>query len=479
MLIMLKNSILGQYFKFLPSRLLVIINSLFIAPLIIYNISSKEMGVFKLSLALLSLVCTFSSDWICKTVIRFYFRYKAQNILNKYYYNLSLIFFLNYLLIVFAIICLRNQIITYWNISSIELYIILLLLIPTGIREFLFQLLRALNKPYIYAITIFSYQILFIFTFFILLNRISNNLNLLLSMILSMISIDIILLFLLKEPFFSKRKNLDKPLIKECISYSLPIMFTGLGIWLITNSYIFILQHYKDYHNLGTISAYNYFISSTILPFISLFPFSILPAVLNQSENKKNISTYINKSLEIYLLIYIPLFFLFLYYAKNIYNLIFHTKYPYIWYLLPFFIMAGIILNFTKIINFKYHIERKTYIDMFISCISGLFSVLFGFLSIKFFNIAGAIITLLVSIILYLILNLCVSCNISYDINYVLLIKTIILISLICCFNYKFINILLKDLTFGKYIEPILYIILSYFSSIKIYLQKQKRGESY
>lgn len=465
------KSILFLYLKFFPARFLVVLNSLLFIPIIIYKISYQEMGIFKLSISFLSLICTFSSDWISKSAFRFYEKYKNKDILEKYLFNIFFMFLISYLLITLICTIFSKYINKHLDIYPILQILILLIIIPVGIRQFLFQLLRVLNKPFLYALSIGIYQIIFILIFLYTSEIIPHNLCLLVSMLIGIFFIDIIILKSIAVPKFNLKQKPDILIIKECIKYSFPTILTCFGIWVITNIFIFIFQYKNDYYNLATISSAQYFILNFIAPIISLFSFSIFPTVIKKYENNEDLTIFIGKIIKVYIILFTPLIFMFLFYSKIIYKIIFQEQYTYIYYLLPSLVIVQYILDFTKIVNFKYHLANKTYIEMLTALIGSILACFLSIILIKEYKILGAIIALLSAIFFNFMIGIIIKIKNTYKINIISMVRCIIFSSLIsCCIFY-----ILQFIKISIYLMPLIFIVFTYFINYLIIIFLYRR----
>ena len=158
--------VLASFLSYLPSRILVILNSLIIVPILAYFLSTNEMSVFQICIGILNFVCTCSTDWIAKSVLRFFRKYKQDNRLNEFYSNIAMIEFIAILGIFISYFIFKNIVCTKFLISNQLFFLTLVLVIPCGIRQFLYQLLRILKMPYLYAISIVAYQLALLGLFF-------------------------------------------------------------------------------------------------------------------------------------------------------------------------------------------------------------------------------------------------------------------------------------------------------------------------
>ena len=72
--------LINIFLQYLPSRLLVILNSIIIIPFYMYILTTREMGLYQIIIGLLNLLCTCSTDWITKSALRFYEKYKFNGL---------------------------------------------------------------------------------------------------------------------------------------------------------------------------------------------------------------------------------------------------------------------------------------------------------------------------------------------------------------------------------------------------------------
>ena len=84
--------IMKYFLSYVPSRFLVVLNAFIIVPVFAQMLSAGEMGIFQLTIGLLNLVCTCSTDWIAKSVLRFYQRYSGEDRLDDFLSNAVIIF---------------------------------------------------------------------------------------------------------------------------------------------------------------------------------------------------------------------------------------------------------------------------------------------------------------------------------------------------------------------------------------------------
>lgn len=195
-------------------------------------LTTKEMGIYQLSIGILNLLCTCSTDWITKSALRFYEKYKILNKLPEFYSNILFISLTAYLVIVIFYFLSADYISTKYFISKDILALLLILIIPCGIRQFLYQMLRIFNKPFLYTFSIVIYQCAQLLFYLMLFKIFGNVKTILTAMIIAMVVIDIYIAKKLtfKAPLIFK---LETKIFKESLQYSIPTIVTNSGIWLL------------------------------------------------------------------------------------------------------------------------------------------------------------------------------------------------------------------------------------------------------
>ena len=78
------------------------LNAVIIVPVLAHMLSVNEIAIFQLAIGVLNLVCTCSTDWIAKSVLRFYEHYKMKNDLDAFFSNTIFITIIVYFVIILA-----------------------------------------------------------------------------------------------------------------------------------------------------------------------------------------------------------------------------------------------------------------------------------------------------------------------------------------------------------------------------------------
>ncbi len=396
--------ILNSFLSYLPSRFLVILNSIIIIPFFAYMLTTGEMGIYQLAIGMLNLLCTCSTDWITKSALRFYEKYKIKNKLPEFYSNIIFISLSVYLLIVIFYFLSADYISIKYFISKDVLALLLVLIIPCGIRQFLYQMLRIFNKPFLYTFSIIIYQCAQLL-FYLALFKIFGNVKAILSaMTIAMVIIDIYIIKKLK--FESSLKfSLEPELFKESLQYSLPTIITNSGIWLLLHMNQFTFQRLEMF-NLTAASGIAWVYTTYILtPLLSTFLFAVFPIIIKRYEHNQNVKEITTNTIKLYCTLFIPLVCTFVFYSKEITRTVFEPKYEQAYIIIPFFALTLFLHHLTKIINIKYHLENRTYIEMIITLLGIIFCVLMTLKLIPLYHLAGAGSAMLTAVTVLIVLH--------------------------------------------------------------------------
>ena len=179
----------------------MILNSFLIIPLFTHLLNPKEVSIYLIALQLLNLICTCSFDWISKATLRFYEKYNLQNKLEVF---LSTVFWVSvcvYVLILGGYILFKDILLTKFAVSNLVFVLTLLLVIPCGIRQFIYQILRLKNLYWLYTISIIVYQFIFIVIFLGIVKLLPNAAAIVISMTCAIVLIDVYMLSAIHEKY--------------------------------------------------------------------------------------------------------------------------------------------------------------------------------------------------------------------------------------------------------------------------------------
>lgn len=436
--------ILNTFFNYLPSRFFIILNSLVIIPFLAYFLSSDEMGLFQLSIGVLNLVCTCSTDWIAKSALRFWVKYKALGKIDSFFSNILFITVIAYILILVAYFCFSDLILKKFMIDRATLLLTLFIVIPCGIRQFLYQMLRIFNRPFLYTFSIIFYQLSLLVLFLFFTNFYGNLFALLIAMATSVFVIDA---YIIKQINLNNKINfkLDLGLLKESLKYSLPLVGTNVSIWAILNVNKFVFQYNHAFADTAKAGVCWFFTTNILAILFSTFLFSVFPIIIKQFEKKRLIKAFVTNTIQLYFAIFIPIVGIFCFFSNEITASLLSPKYMDAHILLPFFALSIFGHELMKLINIKYHLKNRTYVEMLLALAVGLVALGLNIFLIPKFHFLAAGGVMLFSVILLIVVNSLVSFK---SIDYLapkLIFKTAFLTVFISTLSFLFVNLIFMN----------------------------------
>jgi len=415
--------------NYLPSRVLIILNSIIIIPIFAHILNTKQMSIYLLAAQILNIILTCTFDWITKAVLRFHEKYRYKGKLDALFSSIFWISIIAYILIFLSYFLLKDIVETKYAIDNITFLLTIFLVIPCSIRQFLYQILRIRNKAKLYTLSILLYQFGFIALFLSIYQVLPNACAILIAMNIAIFAIDI---YVLKSIQFNYKLGMfiDKSIVFEVLKYALPLIFTNSCYWYVLNIAKFMFQHGQDYLNTAIVGT-AWMLSSSITPFMTVFMFASFPVIVRQFELKRKFKPYFTNLLQLYCFIFIPLVNIFCFYSKEIAKIVLPEIYAPVAYILPFFALSCFLHELMKLINIKYHLKIKTYVEM---VIAGFIAVCAYFLNIELINkfaVTGAGIALFITEAILIIVNIFTGAkNLDY-INYKKIAKTFVCVSVI------------------------------------------------
>lgn len=396
------NQISKNIISYIPSKLLVVINALFIVPLLSHLFDEKEMSFFFIGIYLVNITCTCTSDWITKAVIRFYEKYKIQEQLDDFLSSIMGLLILANITISIIFIFSFNFINENFGLSFTLLLQILFILLPCGIRQLLFQILRVQNKSFLYTGAIFLYQLTFILLIISFYKYNTNATFIIMAMNISILLIDIILIKQLK---FKLKFKLDKAIINEITKYGAPLIITNICYWLSMQFSKLYFQEQSLFLFTAILGFCMLLVNNIIQSVASAFIFAGFPVIIEKYEHKQKIQQYWTKTLQLYFWYILPIVLTFCFLSSEITNVFLPEKYAVCATILPFFALAGFSHELLKLITVKYHINNVTYTESFITLLIVICAIFLNILLINAYELLGAAIALFLSELLFLIIN--------------------------------------------------------------------------
>ena len=458
--------ILKYFLSYLPSRLLVVLNSFVIVPVFAQMLTSGEMGIFQLIIGILNLVCTCSTDWIAKSVLRFYQKYAMQERLDEFLSNTVIISVVVYALTILAFILLNNYIYIKFGIPKDVFFFTLFLVIPVGLRQFLYQLLRIFDKPFLYTFSIVIYQISMLALFLLFVGLIPKVTAIMAAMFVAIALIDV---YIFKEINlrFKFTFGVKKDIMLETLRYALPQIVTNVSIWTVLNISKYVFQYNRMFEDTATIAAVALLESCILTPLFSSFTFAMFPVVVKKFERKDTIKLFVTNAIQLYCALFIPVSLLFCYFSKDVIEIMFTGKYSAAYLVISFYALTLFFHELMKLFNIKYHLKNRTYIEMAVSMFVGLIALGLNVFLIPVYGLISAGISILFSILLLFSLNLLVQFKDMDYVKYSSIIHTALVSVLITAFSFCFVKMMIIPITatWFSVLKVVIYLFLCYILS--------------
>ena len=297
--------IVKNIMNYLPSRILILLNSIIIIPIFAHTLDAKQMSIFLLAIQVLNIILTCSFDWISKAVLRFHEKYSQQNKLDCFISNIFCISIISYFLILISYFLFKDFILTKYAIDNLTFLLTIILVIPCGIRQFLYQILRIQNNAKLYTLSIFLYQLGFITLFLAICHIFPKASVIILAMILAILAVDFYIIRMTKIKYNIQFK-IQNSIVTEILKYALPLIFTNSCYWYILNISKFIFQNQQEYLSTAIIGT-SWILANSLTPFMAIFMFTFFPVIVKKFELKRHFKLYYTNLVQLYCFIFIPL----------------------------------------------------------------------------------------------------------------------------------------------------------------------------
>lgn len=454
-----------DFFRYLPSRFYVISNILLILPFFSKMLSVKEMGIFQIGISMLNLVCTIFFDWISKIVLRYYDENKLKNELNEFFTNILILFIFNYILLIIIYFLFGETLCNSLHTDKLTILSVMIVVIPCLVRQFLYQMLRLLNRTVLYTTSIVVYQILLISITMLLINYGSNKVTaIFFAMAIAITIIDVYIIKCISKKISFRLSKYKNELINKFLKYGIPLVCTNFFIWNIINYNKYFYRSAGDFNATGEIALAAFLTTSILSSIFSTLLFAIFPRIVKRYATKRNIKPFLTDTVKIYIVYFLPLTMIFCLFPKNILDIFSNNQYTATLYVLPFFAISIFLHELGKIINIKYHLANKNYIDTLIALISGAICIILTGIFNKYLGIIGTASAMLIGFILWITINSIIKCNNERYINWPNVFKTLICSIIICIAAYFIvINFTTSNNGIQQVIQMLAYMALCYF----------------
>lgn len=395
--------------KYAPSKIFGLLGNAIIVPVYTNLLAPTQYGIYAISLAVLSFLCILFSDWIGLAGLRFFRQNQLCDEIPKYISTLVMILISNLCVMYILTISFRHAFYEYFNIPPKIFLFVLLLIIPVAVRALLFQVLRAQIKPGAFTVSTIVNQVLTILCAVYFIHFLHfGAAAILIGMAVSIVIIDILLVFQTDLLWYLRLEKPDFKTIKSIFAYGIPIAVASISLWIINQSNKFITSHFHGLSDAGFVGvAYN-MTFPILMTLFAIITIAAYPRIINLYEDKIDVRPVISKLTGYYMLIALPIVIIMCIYAKDIMAVFANEQYQNAYILLPYFAFSAFFLSFTDYTTYQYHLSKKTYILTTLKVVSALIGLVLNIVLIKKFALTGVGIATLVSNILYFLLTVTV-----------------------------------------------------------------------
>ncbi len=396
--------------KYAPSKIVGTIINFLLVPLYTNLLNPEGYGLYMLATGALSFLCIIFSDWVGLVSLRFFREHYNKDDIRTFFSSIMFLLFTNLLIMYVLGFLLFKPLKEFFNISGDFQYLVFLLIIPVALRALFFQFLRAQIKPLSYTFSVIINQLLTVgIASWLILQFDLGVTGIIIAMAVSISLIDVVMLFQSDICCTFRKSEVKKFVLSGFYKYGLPISLASIGMWGITQSNRFVLQHLKG-------SVYNGFLGvgynltfSFLLPLCSIITLAAVPRIINKFEEGKNVSPLISKLSAYYFMLFSPFVFLFCIYSKEIVSIFANSKFIDAYVLVPYLALSAFFIGLADYTTIQYHLSKKTYLDTIIKIVSGLLGIGMSIVLIGKMGLLGVGIATLVSNFAYFLLSITVN----------------------------------------------------------------------
>ena len=443
-------------FKYMPSVIIPTICTLFITILYGNFLTPDQYGEFNIFITTISILDVILFSFISLSVIRFYIVYKQDKeveLLSTYF--ISLILILVGLFIISYLIFKENILYVLLGVSGY------------GLFTFYSNLLRVAEKALVFNIIRIAVPVS---TIILLgLNIIIFNKLVLKSVILSVFAPYFITALILTIFYI-----FNKDIFKETISYGVPLIAVGLLNLLLAASDRYMINYYLGSEQVG-IYSFGYRIAElSMVNITNMVIMGMYPSLIYVFENqgKDSAEKILDKMLDIHYITTIPVILNLILFTKDIVRYVF-KNYIGAESIVIYIAFGTFFYAMSFYLNKAFELTKNTKKMLFSLILATIFNIILNFILIPIIGIKGAIISTIISYILYIITAQKLSKKVfKVKINYkkLAMVMAINVVTFIIVYS---INILLPKIMMINVIIGGISYILIYISIIFILIKKQ------
>ena len=392
--------------KYAPAKIVGTLVNLLTVHIYTNLMMPEQYGLYMVATGVISFLAIIFSDWIGISALRFFREHFKTDNVKSYFSTVLLLMVINLSVMYLLSFVFFDLITEHFKIEPKFLMIVLALMIPIPVRALMFQILRAQIKPLCYTFSIILNQLTTVaFACYFITQYHMGAEAILFGMGLSITFIDSIMLF---QTRFYKSIHFGKMNVKilgGLYKYGTPLALSSLGMWLITQSDRFVVQHIKGSEYNGHLGVGYNLTFSIMMPLVSILGLAAIPRIINYYEDNNDVRPIITKLAGMYFRWFLPLAFFLCIYAEEMVKIFSNKNFENAHILIPFLAISAFCLGLADLTTLQYHLVKKTYINMYLRLVSGAFGIALNIILLQTLGLFAVGISALASQFLYLLLS--------------------------------------------------------------------------
>jgi O-antigen/teichoic acid export membrane protein len=380
------------------AEIFVSFGGIILIPLLTKTLGAYGYGLWQQAMVTIGILSPLASFGLNNALVRFLPAKKQKNDKQQLFLSILFFKFTISILLLSLFIVFSERIAHYFFNNETSIVLITGFIFLIGGTNILCQFyFRSLRKIKIYSLfrIIDSYAKIAVAYYMILIGKgIFGALQ-------GYLCVEIIFLFIylgiiISEIGFSVPKFSD---LKQYLKYGIPLIPTGISLWMIMFSDRYVISYYMEFSNVGVYSA-AYNVGFLFFMIVELFDFVLMPTIAKfyDEGNVEKVKTYLRFVFKIYLLLAIPAIVGLSFLSKQI--LVFFTTAQIAengWLITPIIAISSLFSGLFVIYDKPLRMSKKTSKIGLIVTITAILNLLLNFGLIPRYGILGAAIATLIS----------------------------------------------------------------------------------
>ncbi|MGY5354887.1 lipopolysaccharide biosynthesis protein [Wenyingzhuangia sp. IMCC45467] len=460
------SSIVKNTFIYTIGRVLPQITGFVLLPLYTKYLSPAEYGIVESMLALGMVLTIFFSMATERSMFRLYYDYSSLFKKKIFIANISFLIFLFSSIVLLLLFVLKDYVeLIYTSISFTPYYVYAIInayfMAFAFIPQTMYQVQEKALKFLLITISSFFIGIVFILYYVVVLNQGAEGL-LKGKMIGNLVMLPVYIYLIYKNSVF----RISKKVLKNIISFSLPMVPTLLTAWVLNMSNRIFIERYFTLDDVGIFSM-AYRISSLVGMLLGAV-FTAYNPVFYRLANNKNEDQVVSKAKiadlnHLILTLSIIICFGLSFFSKELVYFLLDEKYSESAYLIPVITLSNMLIQVAAFYNLMIYQSKKSVLIMTVSIIGAICSIGFNYLLVPMLGAYGAAWAAVLSAIVLLLLKIYyASKNYYVKIDYKVFISVLFFLGTLIFVEINYLSIDMLTLLIIKILLCLIVLIVFY-----------------